>query len=62
MALWQPIVSFFTNKSTEDQSVVSHGKGDQVKDAVKEYVDLYDDNNEKAVEQRKSDYAKMVNH
>jgi hypothetical protein len=61
-SVWNPIVNWLTGKSEADQSIVSHGTDNQVSDAVKEYIDLYDDKKPDAVERRKEQYAKMVNH
>jgi len=60
-ALWSPIVSFLTGKSSEERSLHSHGSSDQVAKAVEEYVGLYS-KNEEQIDERKAKYALMVNH
>jgi sterol 24-C-methyltransferase len=59
--IWQPIVNSLTGKSAEDKSLASHGSNEEVDKVLKEYTSLYE-NNEESVEDRKKNYAKMVNH
>jgi hypothetical protein len=49
--VWQSVVSYFTSKAGEDQSL----KADEVASTVQEYADLSSDANSK-------DITKMVNH